>query len=178
MIFSYLWACEPTPSLERVSLSWVTSIERLFWNPCLTPVFHGSLAKQKHVKTITKCFDFPVDEIEEKSRAIFVITNKLPNYYFVSYIRIQNSNLKTFEFLLRCKITFLCYTILSSFVCWWNYNIVFSIFVQQMLSKYHVILYPWKVTARTQTHKIIVLFQHFRIYKNSLRHWTELLFKV
>ena len=64
------------------------------------------------------------------------------------------------------------------FVCWWNYNIVFSIFVQQMLSKYHVILYPWKVTARTQSHKINVLFQHFRIYKNSLRHWTELLFKV
>lgn len=32
------------PSRERVSLSWVTSIDRLFWKPVLTPVLHGSLS--------------------------------------------------------------------------------------------------------------------------------------
>ena len=108
------------------------------------------LSIQMSYQIIILCFIYLHTNLKLKNFRIFV---KMQDYIFVLYDP-------------------------QLFVCWWNYNIVFSIFVQQMLSKYHVILYPWKVTARTQTHKIIVLFQHFRIYKNSLRHWTELLFKV
>ena len=108
------------------------------------------LSIQMSYQIIILCFIYLHTNLKLKNFRIFV---KMQDYIFVLYDP-------------------------QLFVCWWNYNIVFSIFVQQMLSKYHVILYPWKVTARTQAHKIIVLFQHFRIYKNSLRHWTELLFKV
>ena len=108
------------------------------------------LSLQMSYQIIILCFIYLHTNLKLKNFRIFV---KMQDYIFVLYDP-------------------------QLFVCWWNYNIVFSIFVQQMLSKYHVILYPWKVTARTQSHKINVLFQHFRIYKNSLRQWTELLFKV
>ena len=49
---AYPCGCEPVPSLERDSLNWVTSTDRLFWKPDLVPVFHGSLIKKIPIKKI------------------------------------------------------------------------------------------------------------------------------
>ena len=75
------------------------------------------------------------------------------------------------------------------FVCWWNYNIVFSIFVQQMLSKYHVILYPFELQHEVKLTKSSFYFNIFestRILwdieqnyysKSNYAHETNLLLK-
>ena len=78
------------PSRERVSLSWVTSIDRLFWKPVLTPVLHGSLRIKIHEKSFLNPF-----------RLFLVVKSRNTNY--LCHDKSKFSCIICFHFLIQIK---------------------------------------------------------------------------